>query len=186
MDFIVGLPTTSRGHDSIWVVVDCLTKMACFITVNTNVKTQALAWLFVEHLYWLYGLPTNIVSDRDTKFNSHFWRAVFHRLDTQLNMSTADHPEMDGQTERVNQVLEDMLRAYVSKKQTNWEDYLPILEFAYNSAKHVSTGFSPFMLMYGFQPRSPVTVGLANEKIQQVKDFLEDHQEMLRWAHQNI
>ena len=101
-------------------------------------------------------------------------------------MSTADHPEMDGQIERVNQVLEDMLRAYVSKKQTNWEDYLPILEFAYNSAKHVSTGFSPFMLMYGFQPRLLVTVGLANEKIQQVKDFLEDHQEMLWWACQNI
>ena len=101
-------------------------------------------------------------------------------------MSTADHPQTDGQTERVNQVLEDMLRAYVTKKQTNWEDYLPILEFAYNSAKHVTTGFSPFMLLYGFQPRSPVTMGLANEKIQQVKDFLEDHQEMLRWARQNV
>ena len=78
-----------------------------------------------------------------------------------------------GQTERVNQVLEDMLRAYVSKKQTNcWEDYLLILEFAYNSAKHVLTGFSPFMLMYGFQPRSPISVGLANERVKQVKDFL--------------
>ena len=86
----------SRGHNSIWVVVDCLMKMACFIPINTNVKTPALAWLFVEHLYRLYGLPTNIVSDRDTKFNSDFWRAVFHRLDTQLNMSTADHPETYG------------------------------------------------------------------------------------------
>ena len=86
---------------------------------------------------------------------------------------------MNGQTERVNQALEDMLQAYVTKKQTNWEDYLPVLEFSYNSDKHVTIGFSPFMLMYGFQPRSPVTVGLANEKIQQVKDFLEDHQEML-------
>ena len=82
-----------------------------------------------------------------------------------LNLSTADHPQTDGQTERVNQVLEDMLRAYVSKKQSDWESYLPIIEFAYNSAKHVSTGFSPFMLMYGFQPRSRVSVGLANEKI---------------------
>ena len=138
MDLIVGLPTTSRGNDSIWVVVDCLTKMACFIPINTNVQTLALAQLFVEPLYWLYGLPTNIVSDHNTKFNIHFWRAVFHRLDTQLNMSTVDHPETDGQTECVNQVFEDMLRAYVTKKQTNWEDYLPILEFAYNSAKHVT------------------------------------------------
>ena len=107
-------------------------------------------------------------------------------MGTQLNLSTADHPETDGQTERVNQVLEDMLRAYVSKKQTNWEDYLSILEFAYNSAKHVSTNFSPFMLMYGFQPRSPVTVGLTTEKIQHVKDFLQDHMDMLKIARQNV
>ena len=103
-----------------------------------------------------------------------------------LNLSTAEHPQTDGQTERVNQVLEDMLRAYVSKRQSNWEDYLPILEFAYNSSKHVTTGFSPFMLMYGFQPRSPVTVGLANEKIQQVKDFLQNHMDILRVARQNV
>ena len=79
-----------------------------------------------------------------------------------------------------------MLRAYVSKRQSNWEDYLPILEFAYNSAKHVTTGFSPFMLMYGFQPRSLVTLGLANEKIHQVKDSLQDHMDMLRVARQNV
>ena len=74
----------------------------------------------------------------------------------------------------------------MNKKQTNWEDYLPILEFAYNSAKHVSTNFSPFMLMYGFQPRSPVTVGLTTEKIQHVKDFLQDHMDVLKIAHQNV
>ena len=103
-----------------------------------------------------------------------------------LNLSTADHPQTDGQTERVNQVLEDMLRAYVSKKQSNWESYFPIIEFAYNSAKHVSTGFSPFMLMYGFQPHSPVSVGLANEKISKVKDFLQDHMDMLHIARLNV
>ena len=82
----------------------------------------------------------------------------------------------------MNQVLEDMLQAYSSKWQTNWEEYLPIIEFSYNSAKHVSTGFSPFMLMYRFQPRSLVLMGLANEKIHQVKDFLQDHMDMLRVA----
>ena len=86
----------------------------------------------------------------------------------------------------MNQVLEDMLQAYVSKRQSNWEDYLSILESAYNSVKHVSTGYNPFMLMYGYQPRSPVTVGLANERIQSVKDFLSDHMDMLQLAHQNI
>ena len=186
MDFIVGLPTTNCGHDAIWVVVDCLTKMCRFIPTKTMVKTLKLARLFVENVYKLYGLPSNIVSDCNQKFNSHFWRAIFKRLDTMLNLSTADHPQTDGQTERVNQVLEDMLRAYVSKCQSNWEDYLPILEFAYNSAKHATIGFSPFMLMYGYQPRSPVSVGLANEKIQQVKDFLQDHFDMLKVACQNV
>ena len=89
---------------------------------------------------------------------------------------------MDCQTESINQVLEDMLRAYVNKKQSDWEFYFPVIEFAYNSAKHVSIGFIPFMLIYGFQPRSPVSVGLANEKIHQVKDFLQDHMDMLRVA----
>ena len=139
----------------------------------------------MDQLYRFYGLPSNIVSDQDRKFNNHFWRAHFHR-GTQLNLSTADHPETDGLTKRVNQVLKDMLRAYVSKKQTNWEDYLPILEFAYNSAKHVSTKFSPFMLMYGFQSRSPVSVGLANEKLHHVKDFLQDYMDMLKVACQNV
>ena len=186
MDFIVGLPTSSRGHDFIWVIVDRLTKMCRFISTKTTVTAPELARLFVESVYRLYGLPAHIISDRDRKFDSHFWRAVFKMLDTMLNLSTADHPQTDGQTERVNQVLEDMLRAYVSKRQSNWEDYLPILEFAYNSAKHATTRFSPFMLMYGFQPRSPVSVGLANEKIQQVKAFLQDHMDMLRLARQNV
>ena len=186
MDFIVGLPRTSRGHDAIWVIVDRLTKMCKFIPTKTTVKTPELARLFIEHVYKLYGLPASIISDRDRKFDNHFWRAVFNKLETTLNLSTADHPQTDGQTERVNQVLEDMLRAYVSKKQTNWEDYLPIMEFAYNSAKHVTTGFSPFMLMYGYQPRSPMTVGLATEKVQQAKEFLQEHFDMLRLARQNV
>ena len=103
-----------------------------------------------------------------------------------MNLSTVDHPQTDGQTERVNQVLEDMLRAYVSKKQSDWESYLPIIKFGYNSAKHVSTGFSPFMLMYGFQPCSLVSLGLTNEKINKVKDFLQDHMDMLRVARLNV
>ncbi|MCO5551741.1 hypothetical protein L7F22_005245 [Adiantum nelumboides] len=101
-------------------------------------------------------------------------------------MSTADHPRSDGQTKRVNQILEDMLCSYVSKKQSNWEDYLSILEFAYNSSKHSATGFTPFMLTYGFQSRSPMAIDLEKEKIQSIKDFLEDMNDMLKAAHESI
>ena len=102
MDFIVGLPNTQRGHDAIWVVVDHLTKMAKFIPTKTTVSTPKLAWLFVDQLYHLYGLPSSIMSDRDRKFNSHFWQVVFAKLDTKLNLSTSNHLEPDGQMERVN------------------------------------------------------------------------------------
>ncbi|MCO5589320.1 hypothetical protein L7F22_043286 [Adiantum nelumboides] len=95
-------------------------------------------------------------------------------------------PKSDGQTERVNVILEDMLHSYVSKKQSNWKDYLPILKFAYNSFKHSATDFTPFMLMYGFQPRSPMAVGLEKEKIQSVKDFLEDMNDMVKAARERI
>ena len=109
MDFIVRLSTTNHGHDAIWVVVDCLTKMCRFIPTKAIIKTPKLAWLFMKNFYKLYGLPNNIISDRNQKFTSHFWRVVFRRLDTMPNLSTVDHPQTDGKTERLNQVLEDML-----------------------------------------------------------------------------
>ena len=95
MNFIVGLPNTQRGHDAIWVVVDRLTKMAKFIPTKTTVSTPELAWLFVDQLYRLYGLPSTIVSDCNRKFNSHFWQVVFDRLDTKLKLSRIDHLEID-------------------------------------------------------------------------------------------
>ena len=186
MDFITGLPRTSRGHDSIWVVVDRLTKMARFIPTRKTISATQLAHQFVEQLFRLYGLPADIVSDRDSKFTSEFWQLVFHKLETTLSLSSSDHPQSDGQTERVNQILEDMLRAYVSRKQSAWEDYLPMVEFAYNSAKHSSTGYSPFMLMYGFQPRSPVTVGYQGLTHEAARNFLQDMQETLQFARQSI
>ena len=154
--------------------------MCHFIPTKTTVKTTKLARLFIDNIYKIYGLPSSIVCDRNEKFDNHFWKAVLHKLDTTLNLSTVDHPQMDGQIERINQVLEEMLRAYISKKQTNWEECLPILEIAYNSAKHVTTGFSPFTLMYGYQSRSPVTMGFTTEKISQTKDFLKENFDMLR------
>lgn len=101
-----------------------------------------------------------------------------------LDLSTADHPQIDGQAERANQVLEDVLRAYIIKRQRNWEDCLPTVEFAYKKAKHVSTGFCPLILLYDFQPRSPIEMGLATRKTHAVKNFLLDHTDMLCTAQQ--
>ena len=100
--------------------------------------------IFINH-----GLLTTIVSNRDAKFTSHFWKALFKLTDTKLVMSTAYHPQTDGQTERLNRMLEEMLRAYIGYKQDNWDEYLMTAEFAYNAAKQTSTGFSPFELDCG-------------------------------------
>ena len=115
---------TWRQHDSIMVVVDKLTKAAHFIPVKSMYETGDIAKIFMKEIFKLHGLPKAIVSDRDVKFTSNFWKGLFADLGTKLNFSTAYHPHTDGQTERVNQVLEDMLRMYVMDKPTKWEDYL--------------------------------------------------------------
>jgi transposase InsO family protein len=111
MDFIVGLPRTHSGYDSIWVIVDRLTKVAHFIPVKTTYSGPQLAELYMSGIVCLRGVPKKIVSDRGTQFTSRFWERLHEALDTQLRFSSADHPQTDGQTKRVNQNLEDMLRA---------------------------------------------------------------------------
>ena len=130
MDFITGLSMTWRHHDSIMVVVDKLTKTAHFILVKSTYEAGDIARIFMKEIFRLHGLPKAIISDRDVKFTSNFWKGLFADLGTKINFSTAYHPQTDGQTERVNQVLEDMLRMYVMEKPTKWEDYLHLVEFA--------------------------------------------------------
>ena len=113
MDFITGLPTSSRGNDSIWVIVDRLSKVSHFIPVKTTYQSSKLAELYIARIASLHGVPKNIVSDRGTQFTSRFWKKVQEGLGTRLDFSTAYHPQTDGQMERVNQILEDMLRACV-------------------------------------------------------------------------
>ena len=115
MDFITGLPRVAGNFDSIFVVVDKLTKVAHLIPTRTTATATDIAQLFVREIVRLHGIPARIISDRDTKFTSKFWKAMFQSMGTVLNMSSAYHPETDGQTERVNQVIEDMLRAYCSQ-----------------------------------------------------------------------
>ena len=115
---------TWRQHDSIMVVVDKLTKATHFIPVKSTHKTNDIVKIFMKEIFKLHGFPKAIISDRDPKFTSNLWKGLFVDLGTKLNFSTAYHPQIDGKTERVNQVLEDMLCMYVMDKPTKWEDYL--------------------------------------------------------------
>jgi transposase InsO family protein len=155
LDFITGLPKTKDGHDAILVIVDRLTKWAYFIPTVTTADAKETARLFHDFVFARHGMPKRLVSDRDTRFTSHFWRALFEAMGTTLGMSTAYHPQTDGQTERVNRVLEEALRGYVGVLQTDWDRQLPSLQFAYNTAKHSSTGETPFFLNYGRHPIIP-------------------------------
>jgi hypothetical protein len=114
MDFIFGLPTTQSGYDSIWVIVDPFSKVAHFIPVKTMYKGAKLAELYIARIVCLHGVPTKIVSDRGTQFMSRFWEKIHEVMDTKLNFSSMYHPQTDGQTERVNQILEDILRAGIN------------------------------------------------------------------------
>jgi transposase InsO family protein len=172
MDFITQLPRTEGGHDAVLVVVDKLTKMVHFVATKTTATAEQTATLFVDHVWKLHGVPRKVVTDRDPLFTSHFTRALCQMLGTKQAMSTAYHPQTDGQTERVNRVLEDMLRMYVSKSQTDWDEKLACAEFAINNAEHTSTGFTPFMLNYGHHPYLPVSV-LAQGRVPAAASFIQ-------------
>jgi hypothetical protein len=129
MDFIVGLPCTSAGYDSIWVIVDRLTKVAHFIPVKTTYSGAKLAELYMARIVCLHGVPKKIVSDRGSQFTSRYWKKLHESLDMRLNFSSAYHPQTDGQTERTNQVLEEMLRACALKHGGSWDKSLSYAEY---------------------------------------------------------
>eukprot|EP00253_Pinus_taeda_P031931 PITA_31931 len=180
MDFITSLPLTRKNHDSIMVVVDKLSKAAHFIPVHSTYKAVQIAHLFMQNVFRLHGLPKVIISDRDVKFTSTFWRTLFDELGTQLNFSTAYHLQTDGQTERVNQMLEDMLRAYVMTKPTQWEEYLHLVEFAYNNGYHTSTQLSLFEVLYGRKCRTPSSWGGPEDKLSLGSKMLKEMEDMVK------
>jgi len=157
MDFIIGFPMTMRQHDSIMVVVDKLTKLVHFILVKSTHKTYEIANIFMKEIFRLHGLPKAIISDRDTKLTFNFLKGLFKDLRTQLNFNTTYHLQTNGQTKRVNEVLEDMLRMYVMDTPSNWEDCLHIVEFAYNNNHQVSLGMSMFEALFGRKFTIPVS-----------------------------
>ena len=152
MDFITGL-VPSRGYDAILVVVDRLTKMRHFTPCQTSCDAEGVARLYIRYIWKLHGLPRTIVSDRGPQFVATFWKHLTRRLDIKNLLSTAYYPETDGQTERMNAILEQYLRAYVAYLQDDWVDWLPLAEFASNSVRSEATGISPFFANYRFHPR---------------------------------
>lgn len=155
MDLIVNLPW-SNDFNAVLVFVDRLSKMALFIPTTTGLNAQGFAALFVKHIACKFGLPSSIVTDRDPRWTSDFWREVARLLRTEMLLSSSHHPQHDGQTEIVNRQLETMLRAYVSTDRGDWAEWLHLLEHSYNSRPHASTGSLPYMFLYGYKPRSPL------------------------------
>ena len=187
MDFVTHLPVTSRKYDAITVFVDKLTKQAHFIPSKTTDSAVDVANNFFTNIFRLHGMPTTIVSDRDSKFTSHFWRRLHERLGTKLAMSSAFHQQTDGQSERAIQILKTMLRGLVNHKQNDWDLYLPAAEFAYNNAVHSSTGVSPFFLNYGFHPRVPATLlGPVSSPDTDFDAFIASQQSALDLARDNL
>jgi len=177
MDFVTGLPTIRSGYNSIFVVVDRLTKVAHLIPVKVTFSAMDIAKIFIKEIFRLHGLPRRIVSDRDAKFTSRFWTAFFEAVGTSLNLSTAYHPETDGQTERVNQVIEDILRS-CGKEPQKWMSYLHLVEFAYNASYHRSIGMSPFKALYGQDCLTPLAWSDPLIRVEVSKQMLDemDHQ----------
>jgi hypothetical protein len=149
MDFIVGLPRTQDGHDSIWVIVDHLTKVAHFIPLKTTYSSAKLAELYMSRIVCLHVVPKKIVSDRGSQFTSKFWEKLYESMDTRLNFSLAYHPQTDGQMERTNQILEDMLRACALKYGKSWDKSIPYAEFSHNNSYQASMKMAPFEALYG-------------------------------------
>jgi hypothetical protein len=149
MNFIIGFPRTGKQHDSIMVVVDKLTRDSHFIPLKTTHKETNVVDIYMKEVARLNGIPKTIVSDRDPKVTSKFWKGLFKGFRMNLNFSTTYHPKSDGKTERVNQVIEDVLRMYVMDRPSKWEDYLHLVEFAYNNGYQESLKMSPFEALYG-------------------------------------
>ncbi|KAH0672578.1 hypothetical protein KY284_023665 [Solanum tuberosum] len=170
MDFVVGLPRSSRGVDSIWVIVDRLTKSAHFLPVHTTFSTERLARIYIREVVRLHGVPVSIISDWGSQFTSSFWRAFQEELGTRVPLSTAFHPQTDGQSERTIQVLEDMLRACVMDFGGQWDQFLPLAEFAYNNS-------------YDSKPR-PRGTDLLQEALDQVR-VIQDRLRTTQSRHQS-
>ncbi|KAJ9519233.1 hypothetical protein QJQ45_017889 [Haematococcus lacustris] len=184
MDLIVKLPASGPNkYDSILVFVDRLTKMVHLVKTWESMTATQYAKLFLEHVFRLHGMPRSVVSDRGPQFHNKFWAEVTKLLQVQVNLSSAYHPETDGQTERVNRVVEEMLRHFIRPDQRDWAEYLPLVEFAINNAWQESVRSTPFYLNYGYHPRLAELLDLP-QKVPQAHDFVKGMKKAVEQARQ--
>lgn len=174
MDWITDLPTSSGGFNAILVIVDKLTKYVHLVPTTKESSSEDVARLFIANVYQYHGLPKVLISDRDTRFTSSFWRSFCKQLGIQPRYSTAFHPQTDGQTERTNRVLEEVLRHFIDGEHKQWEELLPLVSFAMNNAKSSSTGETPFFLNHGCHPATPVSLGLPEGKLPSLDAVFKD------------
>jgi hypothetical protein len=185
MGFINGLPRSPKCSDSIWVIVDCLTKVTHFNPVHTTYGGDKLVKLYIDNILKLHGVPKSIVSDRGAQFVSKFWRSLHQALKTKLDFSSAYHPQTNGQTKRVNQVLEDMLRACVLTYGKNWEDNLAFAEF-YNNGYHTSLNRTPFEVLYGRKRHTPLMWSEVGGRVIESLDFIKAAEEKIAEVWENL
>ncbi|MCO5560882.1 hypothetical protein L7F22_014502 [Adiantum nelumboides] len=191
VDFIFGLPKSIHGNTRIWTIVDKFSKQAHFIPVKKTIKAHQMATLFISQVFKYHGLPTSIVSDRDPRMTNNFWKGLFENLGTRLNFSLAYHPQTDGQSEIANLMVLDLLKAFVTKvvQRSQWEKYLPLVEYAYNNTVHTSIGKAPFEVIEGI-PKSPFLLKVhgkifaANEYSRDLKESFQKIKDAISIAQQ--
>jgi hypothetical protein len=186
MDFIVGLSRIRDGYDSIWVIVDRLTKVAHFIPVKTTYTGAKLAEVYMSKIVCLHGVPKRIVSDRCTQLTSRFWGKLHESMDTKLNFSLAYHPQTDGQTERTNHILEDMLRACALKLGGSWDKSLPYAEFSYNNSYQASLKMAPFEALYGRKCRTLLYWSETGERQLFGADIIREAEKQVQIMRENL
>ena len=186
MDFMTHLPRTSQRHDAVWVIVDQLTKSAHFLAVRMTFTFERFCRLYIQEIVRLHGVPVSIVSDRDPRFTTHFWKSFQKAIGTRLTMSTTFHPQTDGQSERTIQVLEDMLRACVLDHKGSWEVHLPLVEFAYNNSYQASIQMTPNEALYRRPCRSPLFWTEVGESSITSPDLIRDTSEKVSLIRQRL
>src|SRR4051812_41870601 len=186
MDFVTSFPRSQKGHDAIFVVIERFSKVAHFLPVKETITASQLADLYVSRIVSLHGIPLDINSDRGSLFTSRFWESFQEAMGTHLSFNTAYHPQSQGQVERVNQVLEDMLRSCVISFGKKWEESLPFAEFSNNNSYQASLHMAPFEVLYGHKCRTPLNWSETGERTLVGPDIIQHAEDQVRVIREHL